>query len=169
MLSYCCMLHEDQLKQTDLYKDFDTSKDLLYGLHDFRLTLTRYLQGTGPILIDKVNNKIILELITEQGYQAEKEEVLHAKYVGNYKSQYLTFFKSENIPPEVRIDRNEYKNTNRLKSDTVIKRCCQAALLMPNVNKHFMLDGINLQDVFDPTGNQYNSFTSAEIRFAFKN
>ena len=169
MLSYCCILHEDQLKQTDLYKNFDTSKDLLYGLQSHRKFITPLFQGTGPIVIDKVNNKIILTLVAEHGYQAEEEKALHEEHKESYISQYLTFFTSAAVPHKVRINRNEYNSTIRSNEDTVIKRCCQAALLKPDVNKHFMLDGINLQDVFEPTGDQYNSFTSAEIRFVFKN
>ena len=167
------MLHEDPLEQTDLVKNFNADIDLLYGLHDYRKERTPYLNGTGPIVIDAVNNKIVSQLITEEGYQSNIEESLYQAHTKDMESyyvpQYLTFFKSEAIPYKVRIDRNEYKNKKRSNEDTVIKRCCQAALLKPDVNKHFMLDGINLQDVFEPTSDQYNSFTSAEIRFVFKN
>jgi hypothetical protein len=45
-------------------------------------------------------------------------------------------------------------------------KACQAAILIPGITIHFILDGI--EDVVDPNSHYYGSFTSSELRFIYR-
>lgn len=175
------------------------SGDLLYGLESARESRRKALQSrlglyTG-ITIDQYNNVILtqlLDIFTHEYDSTKFDEVKDWINGGTFKLTRLD--KDEALkhlnaiteaPDKISIRRNEPAKKDK-KSDIDLeerkkRRTCKARLAHPTTNIHFLLDDINLADTFDKTklsapksrgmtkSNHYDSFTSSELRFVFKN
>lgn len=167
---------------TDLYRNFAPG-DLLYGLDFARKQISPLIKNKHQaeyVRIDDINSHLVAN-VTDNDYNYSKERA--TKFSENITREsirnYFSFFHAVGLE-KVRITHGfpgEKKHLDREGRKT--RRCCKAALLKNDCVKHFMLDGINLREVFDLNYSieiakaqhkdpHYYNYTSAELRFVFR-
>jgi hypothetical protein len=173
--------------------------DFLYGLDVYRdntkknLRLKKFSVDT-VVTVDSYNNLLITNL-GQKTLSNPEEEAAFIKGLTTPQApeeEPLTKFSFETLHkhyqmlkspqhPKLSIYNNQFPKNNKelTVSERKIRRACKACLFNPDVTIHFILDGINVLNVFDRTASleqhagetylcKHDSYTSAELRYLLK-
>ena len=164
-----------KFKDTALYTNFKPG-DLIYGIEDIRNLCRKALKEKVKtrITIDEYNNAIIPVFLDEnakfiknynQGKYEEKvnslgdsELRLHLQFLQEVQHAKLNI-QNDDLP-------TSKKNTEA--EERKIRRACKAGMFKVGIKIHFLLDDVELDQVFTPGQPHYNKHTSAELRYIAK-
>jgi len=152
--------------------------DFVYGLRDARTPLinqlraakNQHLDGTGIYTADAINFLQLeyseLPAWTEAGMKKKTEELVTEGRIAASDTTLVNRFMWHMLGKTVICN---WVGVKRDAPESVWQiKACQAAILIPGITIHFILDGIDLKGVVEPTSYYYGSFTSSELRFIYR-
>ena len=150
--------------------------DFVYGLHEYRSETVNNLREDikeGALVVDGLNYlqtaykfRVTTPKQVEERTSALVEEKILVKKDSNRMNEYMKFvlFKKETLD-------DNWWTVAFASEQRWLARSCKAWIRMTallGTKIHFILDGIDMNDVVDKEREHYTAFTSIELRSAFK-